>query len=59
MGYFKKTKDEALAYARERAQRLGSDQVVLEVDGGFRVGSEKKMYFFYPKSLFWHVRTIY
>jgi hypothetical protein len=59
MGWFKKTKDEALAYARERAQRLGNDQVVMEVDGGYRVGSEKKMYFFYPSAQFYHVRFMY
>ncbi|CAM4101113.1 DUF2188 domain-containing protein [Paenibacillus alkaliterrae] len=59
MGFFKKTKEEAFAYARERAQRLGSDQLVIVVDGGYRVGGEKTISRFFPNFLGWYVRPIY
>lgn len=59
MGIKHNTLDEAFDYARERAKRLGSVQRIVEVDGAYRVGGEKKMDFFWPEALGWYVHPIY
>lgn len=55
---FKEMKQEAIEYAQERAQRLGNVQRVIETDGGYRVGSEKSISWFYPEALGWNVNQI-
>jgi hypothetical protein len=59
MGIRKNTLTEAFAYARERAQSLGSIQRIVECADGFRVSGEKRMNFFYPESYGWNVHPIY
>jgi hypothetical protein len=55
-----KSKAKAFEMATERAQRLGDDQVVIDLnDGRYAVGSEKKKTFWYPDALCWYVRHIY
>jgi hypothetical protein len=56
----KGNKEAAFDYARERAQRLGIDQFVVDLDNGrFAIGSEKKASFYYPDFEGWYVRYIY
>lgn len=55
---FKEVKQEAIEYAQERAQRLGNVQRVVEAAGGYRVGSEKSISWFYPEALGWNVNPI-
>lgn len=59
MGIKKPTYQEAYAFARSRAQELGSVQRIIPVEGGFRVGSEHRMDFFYPNARGYTVFPIY
>lgn len=57
MRYNISTKEAALKWAKERAQRTGFDHFVVDKgDGTFAAGSENKIAWAFPHSTGWAVR---